>query len=159
MTARNPDHAKRRIACLAPLLRRVGRAMQARVTAHFGVADISYAQWNALRCLDQLGTADTRVLAADLAVTPYSANRIVAGLEARGLVVIDSADHRTMRLQPTPAGLAKLREAAPEIDLRLADALASLNDSEIETLITLLGRLADCFDRCTRPLADNSAEV
>lgn len=146
----------RRTACLVPLLRRVGRAMRAQVGTHFGAADISYAQWNALHCLDRLGAADTGVLAADLAVTPYSANRIVAGLEARGLVARDRADCRRMSLRPTPAGLAKLREAAPEIDQRLADACASLSDRDVDTLVTLLGRLADSF---ARPLAGNPTEA
>jgi DNA-binding MarR family transcriptional regulator len=144
-------------ARLVPLLRRVGRAMQSRVTGHLGAADISYAQWNALHCLDRLGSAS--VLAADLAVTPYSANRIVAGLEARGLVVRDSADCGKLGLRPTPAGLAKLREAAPEVDRRLADAFASLSDSDLDTLVTLLGRLADCYGGCARPLAGNHTEA
>jgi DNA-binding MarR family transcriptional regulator len=144
---------------LVPLLRRVGRAMQSRVASHVGAADISYPQWNALLCLDQLGSANTRALAARLAVTPYSADRLVAGLEARGLVVRDGTDPRATGLRPTPAGLAKLREAAPEIDRRLADALAGLTDDEVATLVALLGRLADCFDPRATPLVCHSTEA
>ncbi len=127
------------MARLEPLLRRLRR--------HFGGADISYAQWDALRCLDQHGTACTRMLAAELAMTQCSARRIAAGLEARGLVECEVLDPRAVGLRPTPAGLAKLREVAPEIDQRLAEALVSLTDSEAETLTRLLGRVSDCLDR------------
>ena len=151
--------ATRRAACLVPLVRRVGRMMQSRVAGHFGAADISYPQWNALRCIDQLGCANTRALAAELAVTPHAAIRIVVGLEARGLVVRDNQGLCRTWVRPTPAGLVKLREAASEIDQRLAKGLAGLTDSEVDTLLFLLGRLADCFDRCARPLACNSPEA
>lgn len=148
--ARDDQRATRRIARLAPLMRRVGRALQTRVCAHFGIADISFSQWNALNCLDQMGTPTIRALAVDLAVTLDTAKRLATGLEARGLVVRDGTWRNPNGLHLTPSGHAALRMAAPEIDLRLADVLSSLNDREIDILITLLGRLAYCFDRCAR---------
>jgi hypothetical protein len=40
-----------------------------------------------------------------------------------------------------------LQEATPSIERRLADALAGLPESEIDTLMQLLARLADSIDR------------
>jgi DNA-binding MarR family transcriptional regulator len=157
--ARDGHRATRRIARLAPLMQRVGRALQSRVSVHVGVADVSFSQWNALNCLDQMGTPTLRALALDLAVTLDTAKRIAAGLEARGLVEQGGKSRSRDALQLTPSGHAKLREAAPEIDLRLADVVATLGDREIDILITLLGRLAYCFDTCARPDACDRTEA
>ncbi len=71
----------------------------------------------------------------------------------------DSADCDAIGLRPTLAGLAKLREAAAEIDQRLGNACASLSERDLDTLVTLLGRLADCVDSCAKPLAGNLTEA
>lgn len=136
------------LAALGRRLRCAGRKMQASVEARLEAADISYSQWNALRSLEEKRECPACTLAAELGMTPASMSRIVAGLEARGLVRRQQGcgDRGAVQLTLTGAGRAMLDEAAPVVDARMDGALAGLSGPEIDTLLRLLDKLAASID-------------
>ena len=141
------DGASTQLAALGRRLRCVGRRMQGSVEARIDALDISYTQWNALRSIEGRGGCGTCTLAEDLSITAASMSRIVAGLEARGLVSRETAcATRQARLSLTPAGRAILREAAPIIAERMADAFADLSPAEIARFTRLLSKLAGSIE-------------
>ena len=148
MIAREQGRATTEAAALGRRLRCVGGKMQACVEARLEDADISFTQWKAMRAIADAGECGTCALAADLAITMASTSRIVAGLESRGLVSREriAGERNATRLTLTSAGHARLREVAPIIERRMAEALAGLADGELATLMTLLGRLAHSID-------------
>jgi MarR family 2-MHQ and catechol resistance regulon transcriptional repressor len=91
-------------------------------------------------------------LANELQLSPSGITRLLDRLEDQGLVGKGEckSDARVSYAVLTDAGLAKLREAAPEhiedIDRRLG---AVLSEEEMKTLTDLLGRLSDSNEECT----------
>ena len=91
-------------------------------------------------------------LANQLQLSPSGITRLLDRLEDQGLVGKGEckSDARVSYAVLTDAGLAKLREAAPEhiedIDRRLG---AVLSEEEMKTLTELLGRLSDTNEECT----------
>ena len=160
MTAQDHPHARLHFALLGPLLREVGRQVQGSVEARFGVADINYTQWRALCAIYGSDSPDSKTLAVELGITPGTVTRIVSGLEARGLVSRERSTWNGQAVRPmlTSAGVATLREIAPVVDQRLT-ALGDLADSEIETLMQLLGRLSASISRHALKLAYEPMEA
>lgn len=139
--------ASAQLAALGRRLRCVGRRMQASVEARIEALDISYTQWNALRSIAGRGGCETCTLADDLSITAASMSRIVAGLEARGLVRRASGcAARQAHLSLSAAGEAMLREAAPIIAERMDEAFADLSAAEIAAFTRLLGKLAGSIE-------------
>ena len=91
-------------------------------------------------------------LANQLQLSPSGITRLLDRLEDQGFVTKGECreDARVSYAVLTEAGLAKLKEAAPEhvedIDRRLS---AVLSESEMETLAELLGRFGNDGEDCT----------
>ncbi|MGH2983003.1 MAG: MarR family winged helix-turn-helix transcriptional regulator [Solirubrobacterales bacterium] len=91
-------------------------------------------------------------LANELQLSPSGITRLLDRLEDQGLVAKGECkeDARVSYAVLTETGLAKLREVAPghvdDIERRLG---AVLDETEMETLTELLGRLSDRDESCT----------
>jgi DNA-binding MarR family transcriptional regulator len=89
---------------------------------------------------------------ADLVrLSPSGITRMLAGLEAAGLVerVPSRADGRVFLARLTAAGAARLRQAGPTArDGIMQRFAARYTPAELETLSTLLGRLVDDESGC-----------
>jgi DNA-binding MarR family transcriptional regulator len=127
------------------------RALSASLVASHGLTINDYgcllllsrAEENGMRRID---------LANELQLSPSGITRLLDRLEDQGLVGKGACkeDARVSYAVLTDAGLAKLKEAAPEhirdIDRRLA---AALSEEEMQTLTELLGRLSGRNEACS----------
>ena len=89
-------------------LERIGRLLRERENE----AGLNPAQWDALRCLASVNrfSRSPSAVAQWLATTRGTASQTVMALERKGLVAraADPRDRRVVRLDLTPAGLARL---------------------------------------------------
>jgi DNA-binding MarR family transcriptional regulator len=106
-------------------------------------------------CLLRLSRAEEGMrridLANELQLSPSGITRLLDRLEDQGLVGKGACkeDARVSYAVLTDAGLAKLKEAAPEFTEDIERRLASvLSDAEMGTLIELLGRLGGRSEPC-----------
>lgn len=106
------------------------------------------ARLSALSVLVFAGPMRLSDLARIEQVRPPTMTKIVAGLEARGLVKrrADAEDGRAFRLEATARGTKLLQEGRRRRVARLADALRALDSDEIE----LLGRAAVIIERVSK---------
>jgi DNA-binding MarR family transcriptional regulator len=83
-------------------------------------------------------------------VKPPTMTKVVAGLEARGLVTrhTDAKDARAVRVEPTSRGKNLLHQGRRRRVIRLATAFQSLKPAEIE----LLYRAAMIIERVSRAI-------
>lgn len=95
------------------------RAREA-VMGHFrpllAAHDLTEQQWRVLRILGESGVVDASEVAVRAFILAPSLTRIIRSLEERGLIgkAKDETDGRRVLLSIAPAGLAVLREVAPE---------------------------------------------
>lgn len=108
------------------------------------------ARLSALSVLVFAGPMRLSDLARVEQVRPPTMTKVVAGLEARGLVKrhVDAADGRAFRLEATPRGTKLLHEGRRRRVARLAGALGALDTDEIE----LLGRAAVIIERVSKAI-------
>jgi len=122
------------IALLARAVLRLSRRM--RVEAPSG--DMSSSALGLLASLYRIGPMSGVALAAEEGLKPQSLTRLVAGLEASGVIerAPDPADRRNLLITITPSGRRALRDAMRERRRWLAEAVADrLSDDERATLI------------------------
>jgi DNA-binding MarR family transcriptional regulator len=107
--------------------------------------EITASQLSALSSVSGLGPLTLGALAAVERVRPPSMTRIVANLEAAGLVArrLDPGDRRVARVETTAAGRALLERGRTRRDAYLARRLATLTPAEL----ALLGRAATVLER------------
>ncbi len=110
--------------------------------------DLTASQASALVSVDRLGSPTLGELAGRESVQPPSLTRIVAALEAGGLVsrVVDPDDRRVVRLTATPAGVAVLEERRSLRDAYLVRRLHDLPAADrrsLTDLTALLEQLAE----------------
>lgn len=132
-------------------LLRAREAVMGPIREMLAEAGLTEQQWRVLRVLDEDGPADATRIAARACLLAPSLSRILAGLEARGLVSRrgDAADRRRSVVALTDAGRAVLQANAARANA-LADALAArLGAARMEQLLDLLGELAE-DDRARR---------
>jgi DNA-binding MarR family transcriptional regulator len=106
------------------------------------------SQLSALSSIDALGSVRLGDLAAAERVTSPTLTKIVANLEAAGLVQrsADPDDRRAARVSLTPAGKSRLKRLRTERNAYLQQRLAALSADDRETLaaaIAVLARLAE----------------
>ena len=109
-------------------------------------AGLTYGEFNALVILAQRpGGITLGELARMLAVKAPNLTVTARNLESKGLAkrVASHDDKRSASLHLTGAGDALLKRALPEDDRILADALARLNEDEIEVLSRLLRKMTE----------------
>lgn len=130
-------------ARLRLVLVRLARLMRQRA----GVTDLTATLLAALGTVEARGPITLGDLAAAEGVQPPTMTRVVAKLEAHGLVQrhIDAADRRVSRVQATSAGIDVVRTSRTRRDAFLAEQLALLTPQEraaLEAALPVLERLA-----------------
>jgi DNA-binding MarR family transcriptional regulator len=106
------------------------------------------SQLSALSSIDALGSVRLGDLAAAERVTSPTLTKIVANLEAAGLVhrSADPDDRRAARVSLTAAGRSRLKRLRTERNAYLQQRLAALTAQDRETLaaaVVVLGALAE----------------
>jgi len=108
------------------------------------------ARLSALSVLVFAGAMRLTDLARIEQVRPPTMTKVVAGLEARGLVKrrADTEDGRAFRLESTARGTKLLQEGRRRRVARLAEGLQALGSEEVE----LLGRAAAIIERVSKTI-------
>lgn len=126
---------------------------------HVDAAGLTLPQWRVIRALAEGGAHDAAELAEKCAVLPPSLSRILAGLEARGLLARDKGDDdgRRLVINLTPDGEAIFREIAPKSEAsyraleeafgaeriaNLLEELESLRETAVHSITNSDGRSA-----------------
>jgi DNA-binding MarR family transcriptional regulator len=139
---------------LGYLLRHLVKLLEPRAEAMFADEALSFTQWLALRLVNDRVVDNSAGIARMLCHNSGAVTRLVDQLEARGLMERqrDSGDRRIVRLATTPAGVAATESVNPRMIGMWNELLDEFSHSEIETLLSLLGRLV------TRLEADEAKE-
>jgi DNA-binding MarR family transcriptional regulator len=107
--------------------------------------EVTMQQYNVLRILRGAGTKGLPTLSIIERMIEHTPGitRLIDRLEAKRLVSRDRAaeDRRLVLCRITPQGLAKLKALDSAVDHADLDALRSLNDQEVVTLIRLLNKV------------------
>lgn len=132
---------------LASSLRLAVMRLARRMRAERPDSDLSLTQLSALAVLERQGPLTPRELAAAERIRPPSMTRVVAALEAAGLVIRTDhpSDGRQVLLAASPAGVALLREDRRRREAWLAQRLGELDADDREVLqraAAVLDRLA-----------------
>ena len=132
---------------LASSLRLAVMRLARRMRAERPDSDLSLTQLSALAVLERQGPLTPRELAAAERIRPPSMTRVVAALEAAGLVIRTDhpSDGRQVLLATSPAGVALLREDRRRREAWLAQRLGELDADDREVLqraAAVLDRLA-----------------
>lgn len=109
---------------------------------------ISISQLSALAAIERLGPVTLGDLARVERVQPPTTTRIVAALEAAGLVVraADPGDRRVARVSISPEGRRLIERSRSRKTAYLAGRLRTLSEAEratIESAVPLIERLVD----------------
>ncbi len=104
-------------------------------------AGLSPSQLSALATIDRHGSLTLGALAEQERVAPPSVTKVVAKLEAAGLVVrrLDETDRRVAWVSTTPTGNARLAKIRQRKTMWLSAQIAELDDTQRR-------RLADALD-------------
>jgi DNA-binding MarR family transcriptional regulator len=104
-------------------------------------AGLSPSQLSALATIERHGAMTLGALAEQERVAPPSVTKVVAKLEAAGLVVrrLDEADRRVAWVSTTPPGNARLAKIRQRKTMWLSAQIAQLDDTQRR-------RLADALD-------------
>jgi DNA-binding MarR family transcriptional regulator len=134
-----PAHAR-----AAYLLARVGRTQSARFAARMqslGLRPKHFAVLNAIALADG---ASQQELGGRMGLDPSGLVGAIDELERMGLVERrrDPADRRRYAVGLTAEGTAMLRRARRLVTDNARELLGALDDTEVETLVELLGRVA-----------------
>ncbi|MDQ4137908.1 MAG: MarR family transcriptional regulator [Actinomycetota bacterium] len=117
-------------ARLAIVVGRLNRLIRA------SAGDLTQSQLSALSSITQLGPLRSGDLARIESVTAPSMTRLIAGLEAEGLVTRtpDPVDGRAALLTATPAGEEAVQRTRAARSKKLAALLTSLDDEKLDVL-------------------------
>jgi DNA-binding MarR family transcriptional regulator len=124
-------------------LRRVEQDVRALIEGRLDGADLSFAQWIALKLVADGVAANAGGLSRDLNITSGATTRLIDNLEERGLLTRDrgAEDRRVVRLKLTDAGDAAMVAMAPTVVGAWNELIADFSEEELRLLITLLGRV------------------
>ncbi|MGH3655976.1 MAG: MarR family transcriptional regulator [Micromonosporaceae bacterium] len=136
MTARPTTVKRVSAAALAAALRSSITVFSRRLRATRPVGELTPGQYSVLGSLDMAGAMTPRELADSERVRPPTITKIVAKLEAQGLVQRSPhpADGRQVLLAPTEQGRTVLQRARKAREAWLAQRLAELAPDERATL-------------------------
>jgi DNA-binding MarR family transcriptional regulator len=128
---------------LGYMLRHIVKMIEPRAEAMFADEALSFTQWIALRLVYDRIVDNSAGIARVLCHNSGAVTRLVDQLEARGLLARerDCGDRRIVRLATTPAGIAALESSTPRMIVMWNELLDNFSQNEIETLLSLLGRL------------------
>ena len=128
---------------LGYMLRHIVKMIEPRAEAMFADEALSFTQWIVLRLLHDGIVDNSAGIARTLCHNSGAVTRLVDQLEDRGLLARerDCGDRRIVRLATTSAGIAALDSSTPRMIMMWNDLLDEFSGDEIETLLSLLGRL------------------
>lgn len=132
------------IDCLVWDLNLAARRVRQNLESHFARQRITFAAWIALSCLERQGPAMQRELAQRLDIKSPTMARQLERLERLGLVLRrrSASDRRVALVELTPNGRAMVAKLETVIAGATRELAAGLDDSQIEQLSVLLGRVA-----------------
>ncbi|MBI1659043.1 homoprotocatechuate degradation operon regulator HpaR [Brucella abortus] len=110
--------------------------------------DITEQQWRVIRILAETDIVDASEMAERAFILAPSLTRIIRSLEERGIITKtrDENDGRRVLLQITPAGLAIIKEVAPESRLIYQIIEERFGRERIDQLLDMLDDLAAIND-------------
>ncbi|WP_138145341.1 homoprotocatechuate degradation operon regulator HpaR [Brucella sp. 10RB9215] len=110
--------------------------------------DITEQQWRVIRILAETDIVDASEMAERAFILAPSLTRIIRSLEERGIITKtkDENDGRRVLLQITPAGLAIIKEVAPESRLIYQMIEERFGRERIDQLLDMLDDLAAIND-------------
>lgn len=110
--------------------------------------DITEQQWRVIRILAETDIVDASEMAERAFILAPSLTRIIRSLEERGITTKtrDENDGRRVLLQITPAGLAIIKEVAPESRLIYQMIEERFGRERIDQLLDMLDDLAAIND-------------
>jgi DNA-binding MarR family transcriptional regulator len=128
---------------LGYLLRHLVKLLEPRAEAMFADESLSFTQWLALRLVHDRVVDNSAGIARMLCHNSGAVTRLVDQLEARGLMERqrNGGDRRIVRLATTDAGIAAIESVNPRMIGMWNKLLDEFSHGEIETLLSLLGRL------------------
>lgn len=133
---------------LADLTRLFGRVFDRRA-AHLG---LTRAQWRALKRIHDREGLSQAELADGMDMEPIAVGRVIDRLQKAGFVErrADPDDRRRWRLHLLPQAMAVM-DGIAEVSSRLrADALAGLDEDEVDAMLQSLMRIRDNLVRLDR---------
>ena len=133
-----------RYARAAYLLARVGRTQAARFTERMRSLGLRPKHFQVLNAVAIADGASQQELGGRMGLDPSGLVGAIDELERMGLVERrrDPADRRRYALSLTADGTATLRRARRLVSDSARELLGPLDDSEVDTLVELLGRVA-----------------
>ena len=110
---------------------------------------LSLTHARALKSLAEFGPMTIGALAERVETTSAGVTQLVNGLERAGLVTRERAatgDRRVSTVSLTAAGRARHAERQTHLERSLDEALVDLDASEVQSVSTVLLRLAELYD-------------
>lgn len=145
-----PDSTPTRVDAVADALHSAAIHMLRRIRKEDERTGVTPGRLSALSVLVFAGPMRLTDLARAEQVAPPTMTRIVAGLEAQGLLRRRSVreDARVVRLEATPRGIKVMHDGRRRRVRRLAAALEALAPADLDTL----ARAAGIIERVSRSL-------
>jgi DNA-binding MarR family transcriptional regulator len=131
------------------LLRRINRLLEKRIESRFSDSDLSFEEWMAIKLIHDGIVTNAGDLSKDFAISSGATTRLIDGLEKSGLVERDrtNADRRMVLLKLTSAGLERYHAKIPVMLKSWNELLADFDATELSSLVALLTKLHDAFER------------
>ena len=129
------------------LLNRCAAEMAARFQKELEPFGVSLAQWGAMLAIHQKGSASPSDVAARVGIDRGAASRLIARMEANGLVErrMNDDDGRSVVLFLSPEAREKMPYLIDRSRRVNRDALALLPKDDRKVLLTALSRLLDAL--------------
>ncbi len=126
------------------LLFRVRRALWTAAAGRLEARGESVLAWQLLNQLLRSGPGTQREIAERAAQHPTGASRLLDELERGGYVrrSREAVDRRKLRVEITPAGVARLEQSRPEVLTAVDEVLRPLSLGERDALRALLDKLS-----------------
>jgi MarR family transcriptional regulator, organic hydroperoxide resistance regulator len=121
--------------------------LRGRATREPGALSLTHAR--ALKSLAECGPMTIGALAERVETTSAAVTQLVNGLARAGLVTRERAetgDRRVATVSLTAAGHARHIERQTQLERSLDEALADLDATQVQSVATVLLRLADLYD-------------
>ena len=126
------------------LLFRARRALWTAAAGRLEARGESVLAWQLLNQLQRCGPGTQRDIAERVAQHPTGVSRLLDELERGGYVhrSREAADRRKLRVEITPAGVARLEQSRPEVLTAVDEVLHPLSLAERHALHALLDKLS-----------------
>jgi DNA-binding MarR family transcriptional regulator len=130
---------------LGYLVRRAHKLMSQQAEQVFEGRDLTLSQWIVLKLIDEGNVATPGEAAKILGHNTGATTRLLDQLEGQGLLerTREPGDRRLVSLTLTPTGKTIAKAWAAEMVGFFDELFAEFSPVEVETMLTLLGRLVD----------------